>query len=120
MATIVAMTSIKLNDEQEQKLVKGVIRAFTTSCTMGEDKVSVMLLPQIPECNHGVSMDNRINYFLYAAGNPDAEKKARIYKRLYEETVAVTGDLDPYKVIMFYRPGSLDNFGMDSGYFGTC
>jgi len=112
MASVIGITSIPLAKDEMKALVAGVTRGIASACGFDEEKVSMMILPPLPEGNYGPSMVDRITYLVFTH-TKTREEKERIQKNIYEATVAVTGNRGPYRVITFFKEHQFNECGFD-------
>ena len=97
MATVVGITGMQLNEEELRRLTAGVTRGIARACDFGEDKVSMMILPPLPEECHGPTVVDRITYFVYTHEGKSLKMKAELV----------------YKVITFIQEHKFRNCGLD-------
>lgn len=113
MATIIGVTALSLTKEEQKALCAGVAKGVCDAFQLDINVSSMMLLPSLPEENHGPSVTDQITYFIYTAPNKTDEQKRQLVKNVQDATVAVTGYKGKGKVIVIIKEHADNNVGVD-------
>lgn len=113
MAAIIAYSSLNLSETQQRDLCTHVEQGVSEAVCLAVDKVNLMIMPNMPDYSHGPSASNQITYFVYTASGKSDDMKRAIVKKIYDGTVAVTGKLEPWKVIVIIKEHPDNHVGVD-------
>lgn len=116
MATIVGLLCFELTGPQRKALCEGVAKGVCDAFGLSINISSMMLLPSLPEENHGPSASDQITYFIFTGPDKTDDQKRQMVRNVYDATVNVVGYKGKGKVIVIIKEHSDHNVGVDGVY----
>lgn len=113
MATVIAITTLKLSDDQKKTLVKRTGEAVCNSLGLADKFKSIMLLPPLPDECYSENIQNQITFFVYSAPNKTTEQKRELMKQLNQVMLDLVGYQGEMKVVVIIKEHPDHNVGVD-------